>query len=114
MRHHKKPHGFLLLVAALVMMPFGCSDPAVPADAESEADSPGGFKPTPQVGDSCEFGDGPCCWTRDYTRALECSAPRPGVSGSWVNQPHSGCPCSPAPQCRPTPIPPPCDRIPAE
>lgn len=68
MRHHKELHEFLLLGAALVMMPFGCSDPAVPADAESEADSPGGFKPTPQVGDSCEFGDGPCCWTRDYTR----------------------------------------------
>lgn len=112
MRHHKKPHGFLLLGAALVMMPFGCSDPAVPTDTESEADSPGGFEPTPQVGDTCEFGEGPCCWISG--RTLECSAPRPGVSGVWTNQFHPGCPCIPDPQCGPTPIPPACDRIPAE
>ena len=111
MRRHKKPHGFWLLGAALVMMPFGCSDPAVPADAESEADSPGGFKPTPQVGDACEFGDDPCCWN---TRELSCTASSPERPGEWRLQNDAGCPCSSAPECGPLPMPPVCDRIPAE
>ena len=77
----------------------------------SDADA---FRPVPQIGETCEYGEGPCCWTRDGTRAVECSAPGPGFSGRWTLQFHSGCPCSADSQCRPTPMPPPCDRIPAE